>query len=181
MDLIRLQMYSFSFIPSINNYKVLGENEKLIYNFARSQFVFIALYVLGAITIVLLGPWVLQVIGSNAVLPANSVLIIYLVITLLENNHSNFATVITAGNKVPFVSAALISGGFICVLDLLVLQFSSLGILGIVLVPGIVQLAYNNWYWPRYVLREYEVSFLHFIKVGMNDSRIQLKSIIGRV
>lgn len=170
-----------SFIPSINNYKVLGENDKLIHNFARSQIVFIFLFVLGSITIVVLGPWVLQLIGSNAVLPANSILILYLIITLLENNHSNFATVITAGNKVPFVSAALISGGLICVFDFLVLQFTSLGMLGVVLVPGIVQLSYNNWYWPRYVLREYNVPILQFIKIGIKDSTAQLRSLVGIV
>lgn len=164
-----------SFIPSINNYKVLGENEKLIRNFARSQFVFIALYVVGAIMIVILGPWVLQLVGSNAVLPTNSILILYLVITLLENNHSNFASVIAAGNKIPYVSAGLISGGIICVLDFLMLEFSPLGMLGIVLVPGVVQLAYNNWYWPRYILREYKVSFLDFILIGVKGLIIKTK------
>lgn len=164
-----------AFIPSINNYKVLREDDKLIRNFARSQVVFIFLYLIGSLAIIFLGPWALNMINSNATLPTNHILIFYLLITLLENNHSNFATVITAGNKVPFVSAALISGGFICVFDFVVLKFSSLGMLGIVLVPGLIQLAYNNWYWPRYVLREYKVTFLHFITLGLSELLIQTK------
>ncbi|MBE6287645.1 MAG: polysaccharide biosynthesis protein [Mediterranea massiliensis] len=158
-----------AFIPSINNYKVLGEDDKLIRNFARSQAVFFSLYIIGSLVIVLLGPYFLDLIKSNAVLPAKYILILYLIITLLENNHANFATVITAGNKVPFVSAALISGGFICVLDFLVLQFSSLGMFGIVLVPGLVQLAYNNWYWPKWVLDDYNMNISGFVHCGYKE------------
>lgn len=158
-----------TFIPSINNYKVLGYNDKMLNSFARCQVIFILVYLLGAFTIILLGPWALTLIKSNALLPENHILILYLAITLLENNHANFATVITASNKVPFVSAALISGALICVLDFITLQFTYLGMLGIVLVPGIVQLVYNNWYWPMYVLKEYQISFYKFIKIGFNE------------
>ena len=158
-----------TFIPSINNYKVLGYNDKVLNSFARCQVIFILVYLLGAFTIILLGPWALTLIKSNALLPENHILILYLAITLLENNHANFATVITASNKVPFVSAALISGALICVLDFITLQFTYLGMLGIVLVPGIVQLVYNNWYWPMYVLKEYHISFYKFIKIGFNE------------
>lgn len=169
-------VYFSAFIPSINNYKVLGEDDKLIRNFAQSQVVFFSFYIIGSITLILLGPWVLYLIKSNAALPINYVLILYLLITLLENNHSNFATVITASNKVPFVSASLISGGLICFFDLVVLQFSPLGMLGIVLVPGLVQLAYNNWYWPKYVLKEYDVSFKNFIIVGVKELVLKIKT-----
>lgn len=165
-----------TFIPSISNYKVLGENNKLIKNFARSQFVFVLIYVLGAIVIVLLGPCILDLIGSNAVLPANYILIFFLVITLLENNHSNFATVITISNKVPFVTAALLSGALICLFDFLTLQFTSLGMFGIVLVPGLVQLVYNNWYWPKYVLREYNYTLIDFFKAGFCESISTIKT-----
>lgn len=168
-----------TFIPSINNYKVMGENDNLIRNFARSQLVFVLVYIIGAIVVVTLGPWILDIIKSNAELPSSSILILYLLITLLENNHSNFATVITAGNKVPFVAAALISGGLICVFDFLVLQFTALGMLGIVIVPGIIQLSYNNWYWPRYVLKEYSVSIFKFIRLGVKELLTQLMGLIN--
>lgn len=166
-----------TYIPTINHYKILGENDNLLHTFARSQFVFILIYIIGSIVIVLLGPWALNLIKSNAELPLKHILILFLFITLLENNHANFATVITASNKVPFVSAALISGGLICVFDFIVLQFSSLGMLGIILVPGIVQLAYNNWYWPRFVLREYNISFLKFIIMGTSEVISSIKSL----
>ena len=168
-----------TFIPSINNYKVMGENENLIRNFARSQLVFILVYIICAIVIVTLGPWILDIIKSNAELPASYIMILFLLITLLENNHANFATVITAGNKVPFVAAALISGGLICVFDFLVLQFTALGMLGIIIVPGIVQLSYNNWYWPRYVLKEYNVSIFKFIRLGVKELITQIMGFIN--
>ena len=147
--------------------------------YQRSQLVFILVYIIGALVIVTLGPWILDVIKSNAELPASYIMILFLLITLLENNHANFATVITASNKVPFVAAALISGGLICVFDFIVLQFTALGMLGIVIVPGIVQLAYNNWYWPRYVLKEYNVSIFKFIRLGVKELIIQIMGFIN--
>lgn len=170
-------VFFLTFIPLINNYKVLGDDDKLMHNFAICQFAFYFIYIVGALIIVLLGPWVLNLIGSNVELPTNYILITYLVISLLEFNHANFAAVITAGNKVPFVTAALVSGGLICLFDFLVLQFTPLRMFGIVLVPGIIQLAYNNWYWPRYIFKEYNYKLSYFFKVGVIESMNTLRNV----
>lgn len=153
--------------PQIISYKIQGDKKLTIRKFSLSIVVFYALCICGLSMVALFGPWALSLIGSNAQLPALSILLLYSIVCFLEENHSNFAIFISSGNIVPFVPAALTSGLLICLGDFVVLQFTSLGLFGIIMVQGIVQLAYNNWYWPRWVLKEYHISFLNFLKIGI--------------
>lgn len=161
--------------PQIISYRVQGDKDTTIRKFSFSVVVFYILCLCGLTTVSILGPWILELIGSNAQLPALYIVLLYSIVCLLEENHSNFAIFISTGNKIPFVPAALTSGLMICIGDFFVLQFSHLGLLGIVIVQGIVQLAYNNWYWPRWVLREYNISFLMFVKYGIEETIRNIK------
>lgn len=165
-----------SYVPKISSLRLNNNRNNLIKTFAFSMDCFYLLFMFFAALIVLVGPPVLRIIGSNATLPTNLILITFLLITLLENNHSNFATYITTGNDVPFVNAALIAGALICLGDYLVLQFTEYGLLGIVLVQGFVQLAYNNWYWPSYVLHDLEINYPEFVLIGLKEIAVKTKN-----
>ena len=130
---------------------------------------FYPLFIIGAILLVWVAPKLLSVIQSNAVLPASYILVVYCLIRLLEANHSCFANIISSANHIPFFNAALLSG--LCTLigyGLLIL-FSRTGILFLILVPGIVQLAYQNWKWPQMVLKEFGISWMRFIRIGCQE------------
>lgn len=160
--------FFYSMIPNLTSYRVNNQLDELISSFSMSMIVYYILYISLSIGMVVLGPWLLNLIGSNAVLPSLKVLLIYLIVIFFEKNQGNFATLIAIDNKVPFVKAALLSGLAICIGDLLILQFTNLGLLGIVLVQGIVQLSYNYWRWPLSVFREYNISGYSFICQGVN-------------
>ena len=171
-------------VPKISSLRINNDREGVVKIFAFAMNCYYALFVLGSAMIILVGPPALRFIGSNATLPTNVVLITFLIIMLLENNHSNFATYITTGNDVPFVKAALISGFLICIGDVMVLHFTEFGLIGIVLVQGLVQLAYNNWYWPKYVLKELNINYFTFIAKGIvefsNVIRTKEKKMYGK-
>lgn len=156
-----------TFQPNIISYRVEGDRTKTIQTFSKAICVFYLMFIAGGLALVFLGPWALTVIKSNASLPALYILLTYLLISFLEEHHSNFAVFISTGNTIPFVPAALISGGFICLGDFLVLKYTSLGLIGVIGVQGIVQLAYNNWRWPKWVLNEYNISYFSFICRGV--------------
>lgn len=159
-----------STLPSLVSYRVSNQLDELVSSFSMAMLVFYFIFFSLSIGLILWGPWLLAVIGSNATLPSLDILLWYLIVTFLENNHGNFATFITIENKVPFVKAALLSGFAICLGDILILQFTDLGLIGVVFVQGAVQLLYNNWYWPTYVLKEYHISGSSFICQGLNKS-----------
>lgn len=155
--------------------KIQGKEKELLKEFAYSMNLYYVLFILGAFFVIFIGPWSLTVIGANAKLPSLFIMCIFAIIVLLEGNHSNFSTLIVIKNEIPFVKPSLIAGGVIILGDYLSLTYTTYGILGLVLVQGIVQLAYANWKWPYVVCKEFGISFLMFVGIGMKESLIKIK------
>lgn len=162
--------FFITLIPRMTSYKVGKEYNKLISLFSWAMNVFYIIYISLSIFILAFGPILLSMIGSNATLPVTTVTICYLLVTFLEQNHGLYAAVITMGNSVPYFKAGIISGFFVCIGDILVLQFTNTRLLGLVLVQGLVQLVYQNWYWPRWVCKELNISFCLIVKNGFEES-----------
>ena len=59
-----------------------------------------------------------------------------------------------ADNKIPFFIPSLLSGAATIVLLWFFLGPLHLGIMGLILAPGVAQLAYQNWKWPSVVIKE---------------------------
>ena len=110
-------------------------------------------------------------------LPSLTIVFIYLVVSLLEGNHSLFATLILTNNEIPFVKPALISGFFIAIGSYICLKYTNMGLLGLILVQGGCQLVYNNWRWPLYICREFNISFIKILELGYIETK---SNIYGR-
>lgn len=95
--------------------------------------------------ILIVGNIILNIVGSNTMLLSRLYTIIILIVVYLETNHSNCATLITTKNEVPFVISSLLSGTGVLFFGLISVKYLELGILGLLLAQGIVQLLYNNW------------------------------------
>ncbi len=164
--------------PKFAELRVRNDNSLLINNFAFTMNVFYFLFILGTAFLILCGPPLLTLIGSNAVLPSTFILVLFSIIMLLEGNHSNFATFIVTNNRIPFVKPSLIAGAAIGIGSFLSLQFTSLGILGLILVQGLSQVIYANWKWPHVVFREFHISFPSFIALSFKESFNKLRTVI---
>lgn len=164
--------------PKMAALRVRDNHQLLIKNFAFSMNVFYILFILGATFLIALVPSLLSLIKSNAVLPSTFILILFSIIVLLEGNHSNFATFIVTKNSIPFVKPSLIAGASIGLGSFISLQFTTLGILGLVLVQGICQVVYANWKWPLVVCREFNISFTNFVSLGFKETCYKLKTIL---
>lgn len=77
----------------------------------------------------------------------------YFFFSFLELNHTAATFFIAAGNNVPFLNAATASAAASLVFAS-TLVIIGWGLIGVILAQGIVQLAWNNWFWPRKVLLE---------------------------
>lgn len=159
-------MYFTTLEPKFSAQRVNNEQESLIRDFSFSMIVFYFLFISGCAFLIVLGPQLLNFVGSNSYLPSSAIIIAYSIVVLLEQNHSSFATIIVTNNVVPFVKAAIISGIAIVLSSFVSLQFFKLGIIGLVLSQGICQLVYNNWKWPKYVLDEFGINYFSFLKQG---------------
>jgi hypothetical protein len=57
-------------------------------------------------------------------------------------------------NEVPFYKAAIISGIATVIVLYVFLHFLDYGIWAMILAPGLVQIAYQNWKWPLKLNKE---------------------------
>ncbi len=158
-----------TYIPKFSNYRVLGQMDEFKRLMSSTLLVYLVVVVLGYAVIIMLGPIILAFIHSRTELPVFSVMVIYCVAMVLEGLHSNFAVLITSKNEVPFVKASLLSGMCIICLTIMILQITSWELFGVVLVPFIVQLCYNNWRWPKWIFDELNMSIFDFFKIGSQE------------
>lgn len=157
-----------TFLPKLSNLRVTGRKNELRRTISFSVVFGQIIMLAGALAILFIVPPFLELVNSKTALPEAGICALYLIVIALELNHSEFASVISTSNRVPYVVPSLVSGGIIVLITFIVLKFTSLGLLGVILVQGLVQLAYNNWRWPLWVFKELEMSVCGFYKDGFS-------------
>lgn len=80
--------------------------------------------------------------------------------------HSTSATLITNTNRVPYMTAFVVSSCLGVVLSAVFMALLGWGVIGLVLGQAAVQLAYNNWKWPCEVSRRLGVGFFALVGNG---------------
>ena len=159
-------LYLSTHLPEIYKFRINHQLKEIRRVFGESVFVYVLLYVAGAIVLLLWGDPILSLLDSKTHLIGTMALFLFLVIQFLEANHGMAALLITTRNEVPYVGASLISGACIASLTLLSLAFTDLGLIGVILSAGIVQLCYNNWKWPSVICKELGGNYVTFFKEG---------------
>ena len=143
-----------TFIPKLAQCraeKALGQLRRYYQYATLSNLV---IYIVGGIVWVLAGNWALGIIHSETTFVPTVMLCTMLIISLLEHNHAISAGFIMADNKIPFFIPSLVSGAGTVLLLWFFLSPLQLGLWGMILAPGIAQLAYQNWKWPSVVIKE---------------------------
>lgn len=124
-----------------------------------------SVFVAGALVLIFGGEWLLHLMDSKTTLLSPPLLALFGLVMLLEMNHSLAAGYLTTRNHVPFLRAGLFSGLLICALSVAVVQ--QFDIIGLIVAQGLVQLAYNNWKWPREARKDLGAGWSELIVLGM--------------
>ena len=115
----------------------------------------LTVYIVGGIAWIFLGNWALDLIHSQTHFLPTAMLAVMLFISLLEHNHAQSAGFIMADNRIPFFIPSLLSGAATVILLWIFLSPMQMGVWGLILAPGVAQLAYQNWKWPSVVIKEF--------------------------
>ncbi len=135
---------------------VLKDDKRELRELITKVLVFSAgIYASGFILFYLLSEYVIKIIHPKVGFLDDKYLFILGVIFFLELMHSICATIITTTNKVPFVKPAILSGLLIVVSSFILLKYTDLGVIGLIVAQGLIQLMYNNWKWPVFVYKEF--------------------------
>lgn len=84
----------------------------------------------------------------------------------LLNQHSLFCNIIVNMNEIPYFRAYIVSSALGIVLSCVFCGALGAGAWGLVLGQALPQLAYNNWKWPRTVLRRLDMSYIGMLREG---------------
>jgi len=143
-----------TFIPKLAQFRAENDLLQLKRYYQYATFSNLAIYIIGGIAWMLAGDWALTIIKSETTFVPTIMLGTMLIISLLEHNHAISAGFIMADNKIPFFIPSLVSGVVTVILLWTFLSPLQLGLWGMIMAPGIAQLAYQNWKWPSVIIKE---------------------------
>jgi O-antigen/teichoic acid export membrane protein len=157
-------VYFLTYLPKLSQYRIQNETNKIISLYFKSCLFMFCTFISAGMILFFSGDWALRQIGSQTCLLPKSYIVVMLLFSLSNVNHSIAGSTILTKNEVPFFNAIMIAGGMTIALLLLLLECTSLGIWGIILAPGIANL-YNNWKWPYEVCSQLRISIRDILYV----------------
>ena len=147
-------IYYQSVTPKLAQYRAQNNIGALREHYIRNVVIVLGTFVVVGVAWIYLGDWALGVIHSQTAFVPTTMLIAMLIINWLEQNHASSAGFIMADNRIPFFIPSLVSGAATIMLMWLFMGVFDWGLWGMILAPGIAQLAYQNWKWPMEVVKE---------------------------
>jgi O-antigen/teichoic acid export membrane protein len=120
-------------------------------------------YIILALAVLALGPWLLRLIGSGKhmlplpwmiVLAANGFCIL---------QFNLWGTLISIENRLPYLWPTLATSVLSLAFSLALIQFTALGVGALVLGPFLAGILFNYWYWPFYSARNLGTSLIRFL------------------
>ncbi|QLY60534.1 hypothetical protein HV211_08585 [Citrobacter freundii] len=112
-------------------------------------------YFLGVTMFAFFSDLIIKLTGAKVGFLETKYIILLGFVFLFDLNHNICASILTAGNKIPFVVPVIISGMLIAILGWMLAVPLNMGVIGLIAAQGVVQLSYNNWRWPLMVYQDY--------------------------
>ncbi|MEO7049270.1 MAG: O-unit flippase-like protein [Ferruginibacter sp.] len=157
-------IYTSTYQPKIVQLRVGHKPKEIKELYLKGQIILFLTFILGGACLLILGTWGLHFIGSKTKLMPFTITILAIIVALEETNLSIAASILLTKNEVPFFRASLISGAFIILGLYLGLNFMNLGLLGLVLIPLIIDTAYQAWKWPWEVAKDLDLTYSDMFK-----------------
>ncbi len=151
-------IYTVTYQPKIMQLRVENNCATIKKLYLKGQVLILLTFISGGMSLLLLGDWGLRVIGSQTNLMPKLLILVSVVVSFLECNHSIAHIIILSKNEVPFFRAALFAGCATVTLLFLFFRFTNMGMWAMIAAPGIAQGVYQNWKWPSVVFKELKVT-----------------------
>lgn len=121
------------------------------YSFLLSNIIF----VLASIVLVICGKDIISLLGSQSSLPDRYVILLFAITYFFEMNQQLSTTYLTLNNNLKFVKYILLFGFMYVFVTLVALNNIKLLVVAI-LSQLLVQVLFNNWYWPYVCFKTYK-------------------------
>lgn len=125
--------------------------------YIKAQIIAVAVFISAAFTIIVAGDPLLKLIGSSTPLLGKSLLILLFFATMLEALTELATSVLLSRNEVPHYKAQSMTAIVILLLLFGSLQYTNAGVVLLIAVPFVAQLAYQHWKWSMKLYKEMEI------------------------
>lgn len=150
-------IYMSTFNPKIAQLRVKNDIDAIKKLYINGKVVLFITYIFGGTFLIMFGEWGMNLIDSKTHLMSLLLIVIALLLNFEQSNRSIAAGVLLTKNEVPFYKTYLISGIVVVIGLFLFFKFSHFGLLTLLIVPLIVDLAYQAWKWPLEVKKELNI------------------------
>jgi hypothetical protein len=134
----------FSNIPKIYNLAAKNDKHNMKITAAGYMFTGLAIMIVSYLFVIFFGEKALALLNKQSHLVPMGILII-MVLTQILDSHSTFhAGIYISTNHVPFVIPSLVSGILILGVGFIIMPVY--GLIGVILLKFLVQIAFSNWY-----------------------------------
>lgn len=155
---------------------VLGKNDEYRKMFSMCMFVFSSVALGGITAFSLVSKELLTLLGSNTSLPIGMFCFMGLYM-YLEHNHGQYTSYFTMRNEIIYLKAYVISSLCI-VLGSWILAVCGMNIYVLMLVHFVVQICFNNWYWPHRAMKLMNTNVIKTAQEGAVETWGLLKKLL---
>ena len=148
-----------TYYPKITHHRVNDNLFHLKRMYIKSRLILLGVFLLCGIGFIIAGPFLLNLIHSKTQLLPTLMIFALLIFAYLDSIQSISISLLLSGNEVPFMKSALLTGFMSISILFLLFYFTTIGIWGLILAPGISQLVYQDWKWPKLVKRNLRIKF----------------------
>ncbi|MBL0356228.1 MAG: hypothetical protein IPP72_04770 [Chitinophagaceae bacterium] len=157
-------IYTTTYQAKIVQMRVISNADSIKKIYVKGQYVLIITYVAGGLCLLLLGNWALTIIGSQTTLLPPLLMLLALFLSLEQTNLIIASNILSTKNIVPFFRASLFAGAGIIAGLLIAFHFFHIGVIGMLLIPLLVDFAYQAWKWPLEVVKDLKIASKDFLR-----------------
>lgn len=123
--------------------------------FVKSCVLGVSFFIILLFGFFVVAPWLFDFFGLRFPFLGMEQILLLSLVVFLEFHHGNLcATYLMTENQVPFVKSAFVSGALIIAFSCVLVIVFEWNVWGIICARGLVQAAYNNWWWPYVVYKK---------------------------
>lgn len=156
-------------IPRLNALQITENKVRLRRIFGTALIMSTIIYTFGLMMVVFIGGDLLKLVSTSSKFLPTSQFFALGLIFFMELINGLAGAYLMSTNKISFVKSNLISGVLIVFFSYLSIAEFSLGIWGLILCHGVVQLSYNNWKWISISIEDLGGNFIGLLIDGKNE------------
>jgi O-antigen/teichoic acid export membrane protein len=148
--------YFYTYVPKVTQQQVQMNIHGVKQIYLKGLGLSLLIFVVLGLSLVCYGEPILHVIKSQTPLLPENLIIIMLLIACHESFIQITSNIPLTRNEVPFFKISLIIGAMTVILMFIFLQYTNLGVWGLIIAPGIAECL--HWTWMTRVIKELKIS-----------------------